>query len=300
MITNLHIVVISLNLKEDTLATLHSLQRAGAQLEQIIVVDNGSTDGTLEALQEQFGSPLHIIANQENLGLGEACNQGMRLGFQLGAEWVLILNNDIEVAEDFFEAFDHALCDRPDYHIFHPAIFYYTDRDILWHMGAHHVVHPMIWRSTYAGKKLPPGLPEIVPVDAVSSCAIFIHRQVYETIGLFDPAYIIYWDDVEFCWRANQAGFRIAVLPRVRMWHKVSKTMNREKPRARYLNTRNMIHFYHTYAHGLNAWVVFPFALAKSLLTLGRDVLRRQTDLIPPLIQGWKDGWRGRLGRPRL
>jgi GT2 family glycosyltransferase len=290
---NLKIVIVSLNLKEDTLACIDSLIQAGAALEELIVVDNGSTDGTVEAIHNKYGDKIAIIANAENVGLSLAYDQGAQRAFDQGVEWVLLINNDTEVAPDFFSAIEQALAKNQDYQLFHPAVMYYSDPDIIWHIGSKRIPGTLIWRDMYRGKPYSPEWPELLPMDCISSCAMLIPREVYEKVGLFEPKFIIYWDEVDFCWRAHLAGYRMAAITKARVWHKVSKTMNQTKPRARYLYIRNQLYFYRKSAHGLQRPLMYAFLLYKSLLTIFQDLHDNRRDLVRPLVNGWSDGWRG-------
>lgn len=293
MIANLKVVITSLNLKEDTLACIRSLIQAGAQPEMLIVVDNGSTDGTVEAICQEFGPQITLLAHPENVGYSLACNQGFQIAVDQGAEWVLLINNDTEVAPDFFQEMEKALQINPGFSIFHPAILYYSDPNLLWHMGARRIGRTLIYKNRFTNVPYDPSWPPLIEVDVISSCAILIHKPVVDKIGLFDPKFIIYWDETEFCQRAHVAGYRIAAMTKVKMWHKVAKTMGRQKPRARYLYIRNQIVFYRRNSQGLLRLLMLAFALYKSLVTVTGDLVRQQTDLIPALLKGWADGLRG-------
>lgn len=293
MKSNLKTVIVSLNLCEDTIACIDSLIRSGARPDQMVVVDNGSTDGSIEAINEKYHRTIAIIANPENVGLSKAYNQGAEWAFQRGAEWVLLINNDTEVALDFFVAIDEAITHSHDFHLFHPAIMYYSDPNIIWHIGSKRIQGTLIWRDPYKGRLYSTEWPDLLPMDCISSCAMILNREVYKKVGLFEPNFIIYWDEVDFCWRAQKAGYRMAAITKARMWHKVAKTMNEVKPRARYLYIRNQLYFYRKSSNRFQQPLMIMFLLYKSFLTFLRDLRNGQPELLKPLIAGWKDGWRG-------
>jgi len=103
MLTGLGIVIPNFNLREDTAACVQSLVEAGASLEQVTVVDDGSSDGSLEYLRQRFGPVLDLVALPENGGFVMSSNLGMARALQKGCEWVLLVNNDTLVAPDFLE-----------------------------------------------------------------------------------------------------------------------------------------------------------------------------------------------------
>jgi len=291
MITELMIVILNMDLRDDTLELIDSLLKAGASPEKIILVDNGSKDGSVEAVREIYGNTIHILDNPENIGSAAGNNQGFDLAYRLGAEWVLLLNNDTIVSEDFFDQIDLALAENHDYVILSPAIFYYSDPEILWHLGAYAIPGTLLARNLYQKKKIPDNLPRIFPVDFVTTCAILIHKKVYQTIGLFDPQYIIYWEEVDFCHRAREAGYKIAILTQAKLWHKVSKTMGKQKPRTRYLITRNMIFYTRKNAHGFEWPIMISYLFVRLVITFLKDIVFGRYPLISPLLRGWRDGW---------
>jgi GT2 family glycosyltransferase len=129
-------------------------------------------------------------------------------------------------------------------------------------------------------------------VDFVSGCAMFIRRDVFEKIGLFDEKLLMYGEEVDFCWRARLAGYTLGCVTPARMWHKVSLSASRVGSQTRYLRIRNQIRFYNNYARGLQRPIMFLFSILRSGMIILKDIFRRQTDLIPPLIRGWVDGWK--------
>ncbi len=292
MLPNLKIIILNLNLRDDTLYTINSLAEAGVSPKQVILVDNGSTDGSVDAIRNRFGNDLHIIENQQNMGFAEGNNQGARLALELGAEWMLLLNNDTCVAPDFLERIEQAIRDHPDYKILSPAIYYFANPQIIWHMGAKRIPGSLLGENLYQGRTLPDNLPDLLPVDFISGCAMFLHRDIYRQIGLFDPGFFAYWEEVDFCYRARRKGFQIAVIPRAKIWHKVSLTANRDYPRKRYLYTRNMVFYTRKNARGIQ-WPIMVFYLCARLLSdCVKSIFSHEKDLLKPLITGWIDGWR--------
>lgn len=296
-IPNLMIVILNVNLKDDTIDLIKSIIKAGATPEQIILVDNGSSDGSVEAIKGIYGRYIQILENQENIGFAAGNNQGFEVAYQSGAKWVLILNNDTLVAEDFFSQIEHVLTNNEDYAILAPAIYYYSDPEILWNMGAFAIPGTLLARNRYQGHPRPDNMPKLLPVDYISGCAMLIRSEVYRDIKLFDPRFFIYWEDVDLCARARRAGFKIAVITNGKMWHKVSKTMHKDKPQQRYLYTRNMIFYSRKNAIGLQHPIMAGYLIFRLLFTIVKDLTSDQKDLIRPLLKGWRDGWRDPISK---
>ncbi|MFV2044004.1 MAG: glycosyltransferase family 2 protein [Anaerolineales bacterium] len=291
MIQSIYSVLVNWNLKDHTLTCVQSLVDAGASVDHVIVVDNGSTDGSSEALRQSFGKDLHLIINDENLGFAEGSNLAIRHALTQGAEWVFILNNDTIVAPTVFDELASASAENEEYVILSPLILYHDEPDRIWHLGGKLIPGTLITRSLYKGHMDLGNLPPLVPVDFVSGSGMLVRREVFETIGLFDTAYFMYGEEVDFCWRARSAGYRLACAPRAKMWHKVSASASRDPDTTRYLKIRNQIRFYQRYANPPQRLIMLAFTLARSLVLAFRDLLKGQPDLIVPLFEGWADGW---------
>ena len=291
MIQSIYSVLVNWNLKDQTLRCVQSLLDAGASVDQVIVVDNGSTDGSSEALRQSFGKDLRLIISDENLGFAQGCNLATRHALDRGAEWVFILNNDTVVAPTIFDELATASAASEEYAILSPLILYHDRPDRIWRVGDKLIPGTLITRSLYKGRMDHEALPQLVEVDFVSGSGMLVRRDVFETIGLFDPAYFMYGEEVDFCWRARAAGYRLACAPKAKMWHKVSSSAGRDPSTTRYLKIRNQIRFYHRYANRPQRLLMLAFTLARLMVIAVGDLLQGQPGLIEPLFEGWADGW---------
>ncbi|MFZ6027655.1 MAG: glycosyltransferase family 2 protein [Chloroflexota bacterium] len=291
MLERLFTILVNWNLKADTIECIESLLAAGATPGRIIVVDNGSTDGSVDALQRRFGESITIRETGENLGFAGGVNQGLMDARSANAVWVLLLNNDTLVAADFLNQLAQAVATAPEYAIWAPLIYYHAAPERIWHLGAR--IYPGTL-ATYSLKKDQPdkgNLPAIVPVDFVTGCGMLIRGDVFERIGLFDPAFFMYGEEVDFCWRARRAGFRTACATRAHIWHKVSLSANRDRAASRYHRIRNQIRFYRKHATGLQRTLMWAFSSLRLAWLAAGDLWHRTPHLLAPLGRGWRDGW---------
>jgi GT2 family glycosyltransferase len=141
-------------------------------------------------------------------------------------------------------------------------------------------------------KILQKSLPNLVPVDFVSGCAMLVHNDVFRKVGLLDPSLIMYGEEIDLCWRASQAGYLIACATKARVWHKVSSSADKAKPNSRYLKHRNQILFYRKYSKGLQYPLMFFFSLLKFIQISILDIYHHKSSLIPVTAKAWLDGWR--------
>jgi GT2 family glycosyltransferase len=290
MLASLYIVIINWNLKADTLECLISLLKAGATLEQLIVVDNASTDGSVQLFKAQFGERLTVIENQVNLGYAGGLNQGISFALGLKANWLLLLNNDTVVDELFLVSLEKSVQTNTDYAIFSPMILEYKNPDRIWSIGDRKIGPTLLTRNLGFGKKRQSKYPPILPVDFISGCAMLIHRDVFEKVGFFSTQYFMYAEEIDFCWKARLAGFRTATATRAILLHKVSASAT-EPVKNRYWRIYNQIRFYRKYAERMQIPLLFVFTLARSgIIALHSSILRR-SDLANASVSAWLDGW---------
>ena len=290
-LTPLYVVTLNWNLKGETIACVESVLAAGAVPEQVVVVDNGSTDGSAGAFRSHFGPGLALIQNQQNLGFAGGMNAGIQHALEQGAASVLILNNDTVIDPRMIESLQTAYntLDRPG--ILGPAIYYYDAPERLWKLGDVR----RAWLPMPVPVRSIPGIPDAPSpfrVDYVTGCGMLVQRQVFERIGLFDTQYFMYFEDADLCRRALDAGFTVWCVPQAKMWHKVSLTAQRDRPTNRYHRALGQVRFYRKHPHGPSKALRNAYIAAKLGKTMLADVWRHEWSLIGPLWKGTIDGYR--------
>jgi GT2 family glycosyltransferase len=286
-----HAVILNFNLKDDTIECINSLFQAGVPLTRIIVVDNGSLDGSVEALGETFGHALHVISNPANQGFAAGMNIGIQYALHQGAASVLILNNDTVIDSQMVETLVDAGQRLQAADILAPAIFYHDTRDRIWRLGDRRIPFlPMpltVRTSTNTVVNMKP-----FRVDYVTGCGMLVRRQVFDQIGFFDTRYFMYGEDADFCARAGEAGFGVWCVPQAKMWHKVSLTARREKALNRYHRVLGQVRFLLEHPHGPSRILRHLYIVAKSAMLTIRDVFKLEWKLILPSWRGVRDGYR--------
>lgn len=292
MISNLSIVIVSMNLRDDTAACINSLVKASASLSQITVVDNCSTDDSPAFLREKFGSTLNIIEAGVNKGYAYGVNLGVENILPNGTRWIFLMNNDTVVAENFFhEMMSVAERFGEKYAIFGPLILFHSDQDKIWYLGDRLIPGTMITYNPYFMKQLPKNTASVMPVDFLNGCGMMVRRDVFEKAGLWETAFFMYGDEVDFKFRTHQLNFKMACVTTAKMWHKVSTIMKQFPPKTRYLRTRNQIWVYRKYSQGLDLPIMFTFTLVRAAVISVKDIIKNQKDVAMAIWQGWWDGW---------
>jgi GT2 family glycosyltransferase len=297
VLKTVHVVMVNWNLKVDTLACVRSLLAAGLPVDRIIVVDNGSTDGSVPALRQAFGDGLHVLEAQTNLGYAAGVNRGARHALARGADWVFLMNNDTVVAPTIFQAFEQAATEARGFAILAPLIFYSKDPGRIWYCADRLIPGTLMTRSLYKNRRPGAGLPRVVPADFLNGCGMLVHRAVFEAVSYLDERLFMYGEEVDFCWRARLAGFTLACVTTAQMWHQVSASANRDQPLSRYLRAQNQNRFYREYTRGWRRVLMFLLSGARLMAISLRDAASGRAELVRPGLVGWWNGWSGTLRR---
>ncbi len=284
------VIMLTWNQRRDTLECLESLSHLTYPNHRIILVDNGSTDDTVEAVRERFPE-VQLIVNEKNLGFQGGFNAGIRCALDAEAEFVFVINNDTSVSPDILdELIKYA--EPPEVGMLSPKIYYASEPDRIWSVGGD--CNPVTFEMTHKGdNQLDRGQWEkVINRDFLVGCAILMKRSTLETIGLFDTGYHpIYYEDVDLCVRARRAGFRLLLIPSAKMWHKVSASSGgSDSPRERYLMARHSVRYFRKYVHGWRWLIVGPYRFGSAIKTTVRLARQRRLDSIGAYWRGLRDG----------
>lgn len=231
------IVVLTYNRWQDTRESLGSVFAGSYPNQHVLVVDNGSTDETLTALAQTFPQAT-LLCNPANLGYAEGNNVGIRHAVQAGAEYVVVLNNDVVVAPDWLEALVQAAEQDHDAALLGPLVYHATEPDIIQSAGG---VLPADWHSAHRSANEPDRgqYSTVEPVAWLTGCTILARANALSTIGLLDSDFYMYGEDVDWCVRAARAGYHVLFVPRSRVWHKGVQRDYAPSPYVTYYSARN-------------------------------------------------------------
>ena len=210
------VVIVTYNVRELALACLRSL---GEEAGEVFVVDNASQDGTVEAVREAWPA-ARVIANPGNEGFARANNQALR---EARGEHLCLLNPDTEVRPGALRRLQEALEEDPRLGIVGPALLNpdgslqsagqaFPTRAAL--LGG---AVPWTRRARGPRRRAADGTP--VECDWIVGACMMIRREVLEQVGLLDEAYFMYGEEKDLCFRAKQAGWKVACLPEAEVIH---------------------------------------------------------------------------------
>lgn len=246
------------------LDSVEKIKSDGFHLE-VIVVDNGSSDESLEEIKKYAKNgqqyKIEILENEENLGFAEGNNVGIRYALENEADYVCLLNNDTRVDQIFLKEMVSVLESQKDIGIVGGKIYFekgyefHKDRyksaelgKIIWYAGG-----IIDWDNVYATHR---GVDEVdhgqydtdIETNYVNGCLMLVKNEVFKKIGLFNSKYYLYFEDVEFSFRAKNAGFKLYFSPKAKIWHLISGSSGVGSGLNDYFITRNRLLFGMKYA----------------------------------------------------
>jgi GT2 family glycosyltransferase len=233
------IVILSFNHLKDTIECLESVRKIEYPNFDIIVVDNGSADGSAEYIKKNFPE-VTVLENKENLGYAAGNNVGIRHALTNKAEYILLLNNDTIVDQHILESFTGEAKNHPDGAIFSAKIYYYSKPDTLWY-GVQKWADEDNMR--FINKDInvvddQQKYEQLLETDYAIGCAMFISAHIVNEVGFFDPLFFLHYEEIDWCYRAKKYGYKCFIVPGAKIWHKVSLSYNASEYRV-YYNTRN-------------------------------------------------------------
>jgi len=209
----------------------------------LFIVDNASKDQTLAIARQPMSFPLVLIANQDNLGVAEGNNQGISAALSSGCECVLLLNNDTvfpsNLIENLYLGLDRYHCDMTTGKMYH-----HDSPDHFWCAGGR--FQPLLGydiRHDGEGERDIGQFDTPRPITYTPTCCLMVRGIVFDRVGLMDPRYFVYADDVDFLYRCLKSDISLWYVPEVKLWHKVSSlTGGMSDFMVRY-STRNRVYF---------------------------------------------------------
>jgi GT2 family glycosyltransferase len=218
-----HVVIVNWNGGE---VTLRCLQHAGAlerPPERVHLIDNGSTDGSVEAVQEGFPE-VALQRFGENRGFAVAANAGIRAALDQGAEHVFLLNNDAFVEPDTLSRLLEASERRPEHGLYGCKIYRDLASKLLWCCGVSLGWHFNLCKLRGFGQPDRGRWDREEVVDSLTGCGLLVRREVFQSVGLFDEDYWVYAEDMDFCLRAEDCGYSCLYVPSARLEHPGSQS----------------------------------------------------------------------------
>jgi len=200
---------------EDTIAAVQSLLGSTWPALQVLVIDNGSGDGSVQRLKGELPREVGLLVNEKNLGFAGGSNVGIRQALDQGAEFVFLLNSDARVTETSVEGLVAALAANPDAGAAGPAILNGSEPPLLESLGGAIDLRSGRIRHQGYGRPWPATETERQPyrTDLINGCAFMVRREAVEDTGLMDERFFCYLEEADWCLRLAAAGWPVLLVP---------------------------------------------------------------------------------------
>ncbi len=290
-------IVLNYNGKDLTLAALPSLLGQDYPVCDVVVVDNGSTDGSVAALSAAFPE-VAVLCTEVNLGPSGGATLGMRWAMERGYDYLLILNNDIEVAPDMVAELVKVAESDPSIGIVGPKCYYFAQRDRLWSVGGRMTFREAVTKDRARGERDRGQWDRDEEVDFINGCAMLVRREVVQAIGYWDPVYELCFEDADFCWRAQERGYRCYFAHHAKLWHRVSVTTGGYKPGKNFHSARSTAIFIRRYARPRQKALAVAIILMAMPMAYGRELTRGNHGAVAAKLRGYRAGFTVELPEP--
>ena len=232
-----YIVVLNYNNYDDTVETIESIERLDYENYKILLVDNGSEKEVVERIRERFPE-LRIVETGKNLGYAGGNNFGIRVALSEGAEYVLVLNNDIVLESDALKKMVEIMEKEANCAACQPLVKFYKEREKIWSAGTKMFLgYPRLYLK---GKK--EAIEDVFEAPfGLSGCAILVRASAFRDIGLFDERLFLMHEETEWCVRAKKKGYKLLVVASAVVYHKVSATLGFLSEKYLYYVSRNWL-----------------------------------------------------------
>lgn len=216
-----YVILVNYNGLADTLECLESLYKSSYVRFKAVVVDNGSSQDPSPILWQNYPQAA-VIKAEENRGFAAGCNIGIRYALTHGADYVLLLNNDTIIDYRAIEKLVMAMESHYEVGIMGGKIYYYNDPSRIWYAGGK-ISFPSARCIHFKYGKVDTGgeAEEIIYTDFVTGCMMMVRASLFHSIGTLNEAYFYGVEDMEFCWNAKRAGYKLAYVPSAKLFHKI-------------------------------------------------------------------------------
>lgn len=277
---DLTLVIVSWNVCELLRRCLQSILATEGDVE-IVVVDNASTDGSPEMVQEAFPQ-VRLIANEENRGFTAANNQGLALA---QGRALMLLNPDTEVVEDALATMVEYLDAHPKVGALGPRLLFPDGRQQpsrrRFPTFATALVESTVIQEWWADNRIlrryyMADTPDdaIQPVDWVVGACLLVRREAYEQVGGLDEGFFMYSEELDWCKRIKDAGWEVVYLPTATVLHHEGKSSEQVVPARHIRFQTSKVRYFRKHHGSLQAEALRWFLLATYVYQLAREGLK--------------------------
>jgi len=235
-----YIFTLNWNGKQITIDCVESILKSDYQNFKVVVIDNGSIDGSPTVLRKEFDGFISVIENGANLGYARGFNAGLRYGFEENnADYCLVMNNDTIIDPQAISALVKIAEMDNRIGFVTGKVYYYDKPNVLQTVGKRK--DPIRWRGDHIGNREEDRgqYDEICERYFADDIFTLISRRLYADTGGYNPIFFLQREEYERQARAKRLGYKIMYTPHAKQWHKESVTLGKDSARKAYYDARN-------------------------------------------------------------
>jgi len=284
------VIIINWRQPAMTVECVQAVRQMRAANAELLLIDNGSGDGSVEQLRQAFPD-VPLMALPENVGFAAAANRGLERASKRGFDYALLLNNDAFPARDMLS---HLLEETsPDVALLSPKIFYEQAPRRIWFAGARRHRFLLEMRDTGQGELDGPRWAASRDVEYLLGTGLLVNLEAAETVGWLDECFFMYYEDLDWSIRLSQAGYRLRLVADAHLYHRVSLSAGGvDSPLHRYYLARSSVLFFRRHSDLGCPPAILLYRLGSAAKMVARLALSGKLETARAYVRGLVDGWR--------
>jgi len=292
------IVICNYNKQDYIINCIQSVLDSTMKNLDIYVVDNASIDDSVKCIEEKYAGKVNLIKNQENKGGSGGFNTGLREALKHDYKYIMLMDNDIVASKTGIEELYHFMEEHPETGIVGSKVYFMDYPEQIWGFGGMIDWNEYKQKDQYKNCIDSSDIPDTFYCDYVAACSLMARADAIREVGLMPEDNFIYWDDMEWGYRFNQAGYKVAVCGKSKIWHKAGGR-NAGNTFIHYYMWRNRIQFF---MNVLSAEQKTDF-VEKILTEMFRMIysvhLKGEDNIVRTLMYAYDDAVHGVRGKTR-
>lgn len=237
------VIICNYNKEDYIINCIRTVLESSIQNFDVYVVDNASTDHSVERIRDEFGDKITLMVNSENLGGSGGFNTGLREALKHEYKYLMLFDNDIVVDQHAIEELYQFLETHEEVGMVGSKVYFMDYPDRIWGYGSRIDFEQYVQVDNYKNCTDSDSIPETLYCDYVAACSLMARTEAVKKVGIMPEENFIYWDDMEWGYRFNEAGYKVAVYGKSKIWHKAGGR-NAGNTFINYYMWRNRIRFF--------------------------------------------------------
>ena len=291
------VVICNFNKKDYVLGAIESVLKTAGDLADILVVDNASIDDSVDMIHQKYPS-VRLESLKENIGGSGGFAHGMRQAQKIGYHYIALLDNDAVVLPNTLAGMMNLLANNNDIGVVGPAVCKMDNPEVVQEVGANVSLQDATFNFNlnFAGESYSSITMELMDCDYVPACCLMTKAEIIERVGVFDEGFFIYWDDIDWCVRVKDAGWRVVAQPQLRALHKGGGA-NATNTLPRYYYWRNKLYFFAKHPVRYPSHQVKHYLQRSLVRNIAFQHLNAMDELLVAMQRGLHDAASGSDGR---